>query len=719
MATTTEKIILDIEIDGGSSIAKIAALRKETDALKESNKQLAKEAKEALLAGANDVYDAKIKAIVQNDAAIKALSATSRNYQNVLDLQTKANVANAGSYEQALRNQQLAQINLKNLEGTLKKNSDGTYELTDAYKAASKGVLQAKEAVLAFDAGIKDGRTNVGNYTASFVEAINQTGIFGGKLDLVTQGFEKLKDGKKAFTDLISALVPLKAAAAETAAETAAVGTELAVVATEAATVGTELTTVIGELAVIGTEMGVVATETAAATTEVVAFGTYTEVAATTGASAMNLLKIAIASTGIGLLLIAVGSLAAYFSSTDEGGEKLKVTFAAIGQVVNGLIGAFASLGKIIVDAFSNPVAAIEKLVEIMKHPIDAFNAAKKATQEFIDEQVKLAGIAADNERAQIAYDKSLRSSNEAQAKNNLLIGDLKTLSEDKTKTDQQRISALQQAGELEKNNIEIEIANAATRKQLAENDLKLAEAAGNGKEDALNKLSTATIEYNKLVDDAGDKEAETAAATSKLRLSLMKATATAQIGILDDELKLKQLNGEKDIELQKEIEKKKLEIALKDTSLSNIEKEKLRKDYHLAIATIDKQAADEQLAAQKNIEDLSIASLEDKVTREIATEALATQRKIEALTGSAEQIAQQKELLLIDSQNKINEIVAANDAKEVEQYQKTADEKKAISDQNVKDEEENAKKNSGTYSSAFRCCNYRCARLTGVTFTR
>ena len=244
MSTTTERIILDIEIDGGSSIAKIAALRKETDALKESNKQLAKEAKAFKEAGQDAAYDATIKRVVANDAAIKALSATSRNYQNVLDLQTKANVASAGSYEQALRNQQLAQINLKNLEGTLKKNADGTYELTDAYKAASKEVLQAKEAVLAFDAGIKDGRTNVGNYTASFVEAINQTGLFGGKLDTVAAGFEKLKEGKKAFTDLINALVPLKAAAAETATETAAVGTELAVVATEAATVGTELATV-------------------------------------------------------------------------------------------------------------------------------------------------------------------------------------------------------------------------------------------------------------------------------------------------------------------------------------------------------------------------------------------------------------------------------------------------------------------------------------------
>jgi hypothetical protein len=691
MATTTEKIILDIEIDGGSSIAKIAALRKETDALKASNKELAKEAEAFRKAGNDEAYEATTKRIVQNEASLKALSATSRNYQNVLDLQTKANVAAKGSYEEVLRNQQIAQIQLKNLAGTLKQNADGTHELTEEYKQASLKVLQAKEAVLAFDAGIKDGRTNVGNYASSMAQALNNTGLFGDKLNLVSDGFEKLKQGKEAFVALIKALVPLKAAATETATETAAIGTELAVVATEAQVVGGELATVGGELSVIGTEMGVVATETAVATTEVVAFGTYTEVAATKGVGAMNLLKIAIASTGIGLLLIALGSLAAYFSSTDEGAEKLKVTFAAIGQVVKGVVGVFASFGKIIIEAFSsidNFGEALSNLGNIILNPLDSFNKAKKATSEFIAEQARLAAIAADNERAQIAYNKSLRAGNEEQAKNNLSIGDLKTASEDKTKTDQERINAIKEAGKLEKANIDIEVKNAATRKQLALNDLKLAEQSGNGKEEALDKLSAATIEYNKLVDDASDKEKETLAAASKLQLSLDKATAIAKIKILDDQLKEQELLKGKSYQAEIDNENAKYEILRKDKTLSNDELKSLESGHKLQILTIQKEFGQLELATQKSIEDASIASLEDKVTREIATEALAAQRKIEALTGTAAQIEEQKELILIDSQNKINAIVAANDAKELEQTQKQADAKKAIDDQELKDKE-------------------------------
>lgn len=671
MATTTENIILNIEIEGGSLIAKIAALRKETDALKESNKQLAKEAKAALESGATDVYDAKTKAIVQNEAAIKALSATSRNYQNVLDLQTKANVASTDSYEAVLRRQQLAQITLKNLEGTLKKNADGTYELTDAYKAASKEVLQAKEAVLKFDAGIKDGRTNVGNYTASFVEAINQTGLFGSKLALAKEAFAGVKTGLSLVKD----------------------GTDL--VKDGFKEVGGLVLRAKDSLVNFKTNLSLEKENKSLKETEggFTILGSIINKAATSGARAMNVLKSAIASTGIGLLLIAVGSLVAYFNSTDEGANKLKVAFAAVGQIVDGLISVFAKFGEVMVNAFTNPLDAIEKLTQAILHPIDSFNKAKAATASFIEEQKKLAKIAAENEQAQINYNKSLRASNEEQAKNNLLIGDLKTLSEDKTKTDKERIAAMQEAGKLEKANIEIDVANAEKRKQLAENELQLAKANGKGKEDALNKLSAATIEYNKLVDDAGDKEKETASETSKLRLSLMKETASSQIAILDNDLKAKQLAGQQDIALQKEIEKKKLDVALQDTSLSNAQREKLRSDYHLAIATIDKAAADEALTVQKNIEDLSIASIEDKVTREIAVEALAAQRKIELLKGTAEEIQQQKELILIDSQNKINAIVAENDAKDVEQAQKTADEKKAISDQQVKDTAENAAK--------------------------
>ncbi len=622
MATTTEKVLIEIDIEGGSSIAKIAALRKETDALKEANKKLREEAKADLENGAKDAYDAKIKLIVANEAAIKNLSATSRNYQNVLELQTKSNQASADSYEQVLRRQQLAQITLKNLEGTLKKNSDGTYELTDAYKAASKEVLQAKEAVLKFDAGIKDGRTNVGNYTASFVEAINQTGLFGGKLDMVAQGFSKLKEGKKAASDLVSGLSGLGPAASG-------------------------------------------------------------------GASAMNLLKIAIASTGIGLLLIALGSLAAYFSSTDEGANKLKVAFAAVGQVVNGIVSAFAKLG----DFLLNSGKVWDTFTSAIASPIETMKKAKAATAEFIEEQTKLAKIAMDNARAEIEYEKSLIKSTERQKEYTRQAEDYRTASNDKTLSDKERIASLKKAGEFETLALKEEQVNSAKRFQIAQNDLELAKKRGNGIIDAEKKLSEAREDYLNVRDAIDDKHKDIKSESSKLELQAQKDYATATIQLLDNELKQKQLKGEEDIALQKQIALKKYEELKKVEGQSYEQLKALKSNYELEIATIDKQAADNALEVQKNIEDLSIASIEDKLTREIATEALVAQRKIELLKGSEAEIAQQKELILIDSQNKINAIVAENDAKELADTQKQADELKNIDDDKTKNTLENAAK--------------------------
>ena len=85
---------------------------------------------------------------------------------------------------------------------------------------------------------------------------------------------------------------------------------------------------------------------------------------------AFNLLKVAIASTGIGLLVVALGSLIAYFQRTEEGGDKLKVILAAVGNVANQLMEPLVKLGKTIVQVFSNPQESIKKFGDLIKQNI-------------------------------------------------------------------------------------------------------------------------------------------------------------------------------------------------------------------------------------------------------------------------------------------------------------------------------------------------------------
>ena len=64
------------------------------------------------------------------------------------------------------------------------------------------------------------------------------------------------------------------------------------------------------------------------------------------GIKGLKSFKIALAATGIGLLVIAVGALVAYFTSSEEGANKLKVAFAAVGVVVDKLTESLAKVGK-------------------------------------------------------------------------------------------------------------------------------------------------------------------------------------------------------------------------------------------------------------------------------------------------------------------------------------------------------------------------------------
>lgn len=88
---------------------------------------------------------------------------------------------------------------------------------------------------------------------------------------------------------------------------------------------------------------------------------------ANTAKISMSTLKGAIAATGIGLLLIAVTSLTAYFKKTEEGANKLKVIMAVLGQVMNVITDVFVGIGKTMVEAFENPQQAIIDLWETIK----------------------------------------------------------------------------------------------------------------------------------------------------------------------------------------------------------------------------------------------------------------------------------------------------------------------------------------------------------------
>jgi hypothetical protein len=70
--------------------------------------------------------------------------------------------------------------------------------------------------------------------------------------------------------------------------------------------------------------------------------------------AAMNVLKVAFASTGIGALVIALVSLVAYFQKTDEGATKLEGIMGALGAAMDEVTGFIAEFGSKVFTAFES-----------------------------------------------------------------------------------------------------------------------------------------------------------------------------------------------------------------------------------------------------------------------------------------------------------------------------------------------------------------------------
>lgn len=90
----------------------------------------------------------------------------------------------------------------------------------------------------------------------------------------------------------------------------------------------------------------------------------------------MKTLKGAIISTGVGALVVALGSLVSYFTTSEEGSKKLAVATEALGIIWGKLTETAANLGKSLVEIFTNPKQALMDFSDSIKtFVVDKFNA--------------------------------------------------------------------------------------------------------------------------------------------------------------------------------------------------------------------------------------------------------------------------------------------------------------------------------------------------------
>ena len=161
-----------------------------------------------------------------------------------------------------------------------------------------------------------------------------------------------------------------------------------------------------------------------------------------------TVIKTGIAATGIGLLIVAFGSLATWFTSTKKGAEFLSVAFKGIGAAINVIVDRIAKFGGGIAKLFSGNIRGGLK---------DMGNSFKGIGEEIKND----ISLAISLERSLQKLTDSQRLLNVETAQRRADIEELKLIAEDVTKSEEERLAAAEKAFGIETDLLERRIANA------------------------------------------------------------------------------------------------------------------------------------------------------------------------------------------------------------------------------------------------------------------
>ena len=281
-------------------------------------------------------------------------------------------------------------------------------ETNEEANELKKQIAENTEQLKKFDKEIGDNFRNVGNYSDSIKEAFANTGILGDKIQAVGNFYER---ATKIFHTTTGAVQEV-----ENANKATAVSTTLL-------------------------------------------------------SKAMKILRLALISTGIGAIVVALGSVVSYLSSTTEGSDKLSKAMAVLGGAVDAVLKTFNDLGRFLVNVWSDPKKATDEFVESIGEFGDTI-------ENSIERSVRIAEI-----------EIRMRSLNRAIKLNNqdieAQISLLEIASEDATTGFKDQEDALNKLLLAQRERARLNVEQAQKERELAQARLAQAIATGQGVEEA------------------------------------------------------------------------------------------------------------------------------------------------------------------------------------------------------------------------------------------
>lgn len=363
-----------------------------------------------------------------------------------------------------------------------------------------------------------------------------------------------------------------------------------------------------------------------------------------------GVLKTAIAATGLGALVVVLGTLISYFTTTQAGIDKVTAVTRPLAAIFERLKGVVQTLGEGVfakfTQAIDNPKQALIDLGNVLKDQIiNRFTAFAKfipAFSKILDGDLR--GGFKDLANAGLQLATGVED----------VIGKVTEATETVIEWGKEGIAAGTRIDELTKAIERQEIAMTRRTKQ----------------------LRAEVKELNFIVEDETATLAEREAA-AELAMQKQQELLDMQIQLIDmkaakmrEEQALNDTSREQELELA-ELEAKRFELSEQIVEMRTTMRNKLN--------IIRKREADEERKLQQNIEDLTIEAMKEGLEKEIAQINAEIERKKEALTGTSKQILEQELLLEEIRRQRVQE---ARDEAEKEQREKEkAAREKALAD--------------------------------------
>ena len=308
------------------------------------------------------------------------------------------------------------------------------------------------------------------------------------------------------------------------------------------------------------------------------------------GIAALKTLRGALIATGLGALVVVIGSLVAYFTETERGAQKLRIAMAAVGAAVGVVKDAMVGLGESFVQFFSGDFSG-------------AVDTLKNSFTGLGDEIVKDTKAAIALERAMNQVKVQERELSVERAKTLQIIAEARLAAEDETRSAEERIAKLKEAAALEAD---------LTAKELANEEEKLRIMQ---EQAALNESDEATLQA------IADQEAKVAQVQLN-SLNLNRRLKT-ELNSLEREIETERKQRADDEQKRlEEANKKELEVLeqLKETRIALIRDEEERKVAEAELALENKLAKIEgdsiaEIELRKNLE--AIADQEIQAIRQ------------------------------------------------------------------------------------------------------